>query len=117
MNFSNFLFFTIVISIFLFTSCSKDEPSLASTTWNLQLSDGSFKLSFFSDTTYLLVGKQGAIEKLRTDGKYIYAHPSVNMNPFVSSIFQPLKGTINGNKMKVINDRTGADFGEFVKEK
>ena len=112
----SFFLIGLIISIFLFTSCSKDEPSIASTTWNLQLSDGSFKLSFFSDTTYLLVGKQGGIEKLRTDGKYLYSHPTVNMTPFASIIFQPLKGTINGNKMKVINDRTGADFGEFLKE-
>ena len=62
-----------------------------------------------------MVAKEGAIEKLRIDGKYKYNHPAVDMTPFIS-IFEPLKRTVNGNKMKVVNDRTGTDLGEFLKE-
>ena len=106
----SFFLIALIISILLFTSCSKDEPSIASTRWNLQFSNGNMKLSFFSDSTYLLVGKQGAIEILRVDGKYKYTDPTVQMTPNLYPLYEKLKGTINFNKMKVVNETFLVNF-------
>lgn len=116
MRHQNFIFIGLIISTLFLSSCSKDEPSLASTSWKLQFSDGNMKLSFLSDSTYLLVAKQGAIEILRVDGKYKYTDPTVQMTPNLFPLYEKLKGTISINKMKVVNDRTGTDLGEFLKE-
>ena len=105
-----------MLSVLLTTSCTKDEPSITNTRWNLQFSDGNMKLSFLSDSTYLLVGKQGAIEILRVDGKYQYTDPTVQMTPNLYPFYEKLKGTIKINKMNVTNERTGDLLGEFLKE-
>lgn len=109
-----FVFAVVSVSLLL-TSCSKEEPSINGTKWVQKISGGSVSM-VFSDSTFFMDFTEGAVSKLRIDGKYKYTHPTVQMTPFLEILFDRLKGTINGTSMNIVNDRTGADIGDFIKE-
>lgn len=106
----------MIFSTILLIACSKEEPSITNTTWDLQFTGGSSEIKYTSDSTYTFLVKEISKVVLKVDGKYKYNHPNVEMKPILFVLYENLNGTIVNDKMKVVNGR-GVELGDFIKLK
>lgn len=117
-----YLLAMVMIAMFSFSSCSKDDDkdeivpkSIKSTIWEGIQDDTKATVSFSDLESTLILQSTTSSVSLSVSYSYTYEHPIVTMFPKVSGNAK-MQGTIDGNKMMLVNTSTNKTVATLTKK-